>query len=125
MAANDRVVLSDLTFYGHHGVHPEERTLGQRFVVDLVMTLDLEPAGHSDDLAQTVNYGEVYRLVRDVVEGPPRALVEAVAEQVAAVILAQTRASAVRVRVRKPWAPVAGMTAGEVAVEICRSRVIP
>jgi 7,8-dihydroneopterin aldolase/epimerase/oxygenase len=122
VGTSDRILLTGLTFYGYHGFNPEERALGQRFVVDLALNLDLRPAGRSDDLAQTANYSEVYRLVRDVVEGPPRNLIEAVAEAVAEAVLARTTANFVWVRVRKPWAPVKGMAAGEVAVEIERRR---
>lgn len=121
----DRILLTGLTFYGYHGVHPEERRLGQRFVVDLVLTLDLEPAAASDDLARTVNYSQVYKLVREVVEGPPFNLIEAVAERIAQTILSQTSVSSVVVRVAKPWAPVQGMVAGEISVEINRSRHSP
>jgi dihydroneopterin aldolase len=118
----DRLTLSGLTFYGYHGVNPEERVLGQRFVVDVTLRLGLEAAGRSDDLAQTINYAAVYKLICDVVEGPPRLLIEAVAEAVADAILAATPACSVQVRIAKPWAPVKGMVVGEVAVEIRRAR---
>jgi len=117
---SDRIVLTGLTFYGYHGVHPEERALGQRFVVDLALDLDLRPAGESDDLAQTASYSEIYRLVREVVEGPPKNLLEAVAERVAQAALEASGARAVRVRIAKPWAPIKGSAAGTAAVEIYR-----
>lgn len=120
MGHDDRILLSGLTFYGYHGVNPEERVLGQRFVVDVALELDLQPAGRSDDLNQTINYALAYKLIRDVVEGPPRQLLEAVAESIADALLAATPARTVRVRVAKPWAPVKGMVAGEIAVEIER-----
>lgn len=118
--ASDRIVLTGLTFYGYHGVHPEERALGQRFVVDLALDLDLRPAGESDDLAQTASYSEIYRVVREVVEGPPRNLLEAVAEGIARAVLHTSGGQAVRVRVAKPWAPIKGSAAGTAAVEIYR-----
>jgi dihydroneopterin aldolase len=120
VADEDRIICTGLTFYGYHGVNPEERALGQRFVVDLELQLDLEPAGRSDDLAQTVNYSQVYRIAREAVEGPPCNLIETVAERLAVRLLSETRARVVRVRIAKPWAPIRGMTAGEVAVEITR-----
>ena len=120
VSSSDRIVLNGLTFYGYHGVNPEEQQQGQRFVVDLALSIDLEPAGAADDLSQTINYAQVYRLVRDVVEGPTCNLIEAVAERIATTILDQTSAQTVWVRVTKPWAPVKGMVAGEVAVEITR-----
>jgi dihydroneopterin aldolase len=125
MAHDDRILLTGLTFYGYHGVNPEERQLGQRFVVDVALTLDLEPAGQSDDLTRTIDYGAVYRLIRDMVEGPPCNLIEAVAERIAQAILSRTGARLVEVRVAKPWAPVKGMVAGEVAVEISRPSAAP
>jgi 7,8-dihydroneopterin aldolase/epimerase/oxygenase len=117
---SDRIVLTGLTFYGYHGVHPEERALGQRFVVDLALDLDLRPAGESDDLAKTASYSEVYRVVREVVEGPPRNLLEAVAEGIARDVLRASGARGVRVRLTKPWAPIKGSTTGTAAVEIYR-----
>jgi dihydroneopterin aldolase len=118
----DRIFLTGLVFYGYHGVNPEERRLGQRFVVDVELGIDLRAAGATDDLAATANYAHVYRLIRDVVEGPPLSLIEAVAERVAATLLQATPARTIRVRIAKPWAPVAGMTVGEVAIEILRAR---
>ncbi len=117
---SDRIVLTGLTFYGYHGVNPEERVLGQRFVVDVALDLDLRPAGESDDLAKTVSYARIYRLVREVVEGPPRNLLEAVAEEIARGVLGEPGARGVHVRVAKPWAPIKGSTAGTAAVEIHR-----
>ncbi|HUX86768.1 MAG TPA: dihydroneopterin aldolase [Chloroflexota bacterium] len=122
---DDRILLTGLTFYGYHGANPEERVQGQRFVVDVRLQLDLRPAGQSDDLAQTVNYSQVYRLVRDIVEGPACNLIETVAERIATALLHQTQIRAVGVRVSKPWAPIKGMVAGEVAVEIQRRRDVP
>ena len=52
----DRILLNGMTFYGYHGVRPEEKELGQRFVVDVEMELDLRAAGTSDDLTDTVDY---------------------------------------------------------------------
>jgi len=119
---SDRIVLTGLTFYGYHGVRPEERALGQRFVVDLALEMDLRPAGESDDLALTASYSEIYRAVREVVEGPPRNLLETVAEGIAEATLAASGAQVVHVRVAKPWAPIKGNTAGTAAVEIHRRR---
>lgn len=121
MARDDRILLSGLTFFGYHGANPEERRLGQRFVVDVALSLDLRPAGLTDDLTRTINYSDVYQTIQRVVEGPPCNLIEAVAERIAEALLLQTGAMAVQVRVTKPWAPVKGMVAGEVAVEIHRA----
>jgi 7,8-dihydroneopterin aldolase/epimerase/oxygenase len=70
--AGDRILLEGMVFHGRHGTLPAERELGQPFVVDVELRLDLRPAGLSDDLMQTVDYGEVHRRAREIVEGEPR-----------------------------------------------------
>ena len=120
--AEDRIILQGMMFYGYHGVNPEERELGQRFVVDLELEKDLSAAGLSDDLTQTVNYASAYKLAREVVEGQPCNLIETVAERLATALLSHLSIDGVRVRVRKPWAPVKGSVLDSVAVEIVRKR---
>ena len=122
MMAEDRIILEGMMFYGYHGVNPEERELGQRFVVDLELEKDLSAAGLSDDLTQTVNYASAYKLAREVVEGQPCNLIETVAELLATALLSRLSIDGVRVRVRKPWAPVKGSVLDSVAVEIVRKR---
>jgi dihydroneopterin aldolase len=109
-----------MRFYGYHGVHPEERALGQRFVVDVEIETDLRAAGESDDLSRTINYSAVYQRVRAIVEGPPRQLIEAVAEEIAAALLAEFPAQAVTVTVRKPEVPLRGAQLAAAGVRIRR-----
>ncbi len=118
--AQDKIILDGLVFYGYHGVNPEERVQGQRFVVDVELTLDLSRAGLSDDLNATVNYASVFKVTRSIVEGEPANLIEAVAERIAAEILSRFGVESGRVRVRKPWAPIKGGDLNYVAVEILR-----
>jgi 7,8-dihydroneopterin aldolase/epimerase/oxygenase len=102
----DRIVLNRMQFFGYHGAIPEENKLGQRFYIDVELFLDLEPAGRSDDLSLTINYAEVYGKVKEIAEGRPFQLIEALAEQVASVLL-QTYTSIyeIAVRVTKPHPP--------------------
>jgi dihydroneopterin aldolase len=119
----DRILLADLAFYGYHGANEEERRLGQRFLVDVELSLDLRPAGESDDLTRTVNYSHVYRAVREIVEGPSHLLIEAVAEAIASELLGRFASlESVTIRVKKPWAPIAASQLGYVAAEVTRSR---
>ena len=121
--AADRIILTGMQFYGFHGVNPEERRLGQPFVVDLEAELDLRPAGVSDDLADTVSYAHLYRVARAVTEGEPRQLLESVAEAIAAAALAQhPQIDAVRVRVQKPRPPIRGSVIDAAGVAIRRTR---
>ena len=111
-----------MIFYGYHGASPAEQEIGQRFVVDLEVERDLRPAGLSDELNDTVSYSQLYRLVKDVVEGSRRNLLENVAETIAQRVLEELEVDAVRVRVKKPEVPMKGSILDHAAVEIFRSR---
>lgn len=117
----DKIMMSSMAFYGYHGVLPQERELGQAFVVDVELYLDLRAAGASDDPAMTVSYADAYDVVRQVVTGPPCNLIEAVAERIATRLLERFPLREVRVRVKKPSAPVPGQF-DYMGVEITRSR---
>jgi len=121
--ATDEILLEGMRFYAYHGVNAEERTLGQRFTVDVAMAVDLRPGGRSDDIRDTVSYSAVYKLVRRIVEGEPRNLIEAVAEEIAATILLEHPTVArVSVTVRKPEAPLKGAMLDAAGVRISRAR---
>lgn len=123
-ALPDEILLEGMRFYGYHGVHPEEQRLGQRFAVDVALAVSLRRAGVDDDLEATVSYSAAYAEIRRVVEGEPRKLIEAVAEEIAAALLAlDHRVQRVRVRVAKPEAPVKGAILDTVAVRITRWRI--
>lgn len=117
----DRIILKSMQFYGRHGVLPAEQELGQRFEIDLEMTLNLRPAGRTDDPEKTVSYAEVYRLAEEIVTGPPCRLIEAVAEKIATAVLERFPVQDVMVRVKKPGAPLPGRF-DYMAVEIERRR---
>lgn len=120
---SDTITLGGLRFFGYHGVYAEEQARGQEFVVDLIMELDLSRAGQSDDLADTVNYAEVYGLVKGIVEGSPYKLIEAVAARlIEAVLTGYAPVQAVTVRINKPQAPVGDPTLGSATVEMRRLR---
>lgn len=121
----DSIKLEGMTFYAYHGVNQEERELGQRFVVDLTVETDLSAPGRSDSLSDTINYSDVYRTVKAVVEGQTYNLLEAVAEAVAQRILASFPAVAVRARVTKPSPPIRGAVLAAVSVEVYRERQPP
>jgi len=121
----DRLILRDLRFFGHHGVYPEETKRGQHFNATVELELSLAPAGRSDRLEHAIDYCAVQAVVRRVMEGPPRHLIETLAEQIAADLLASfPSVAAVSVEVVKPGPPVAFDFAG-VAVRIRRERGAP
>ena len=117
----DCIRIVNMTFYGHHGVEESERELGGRFAIDVELYLDLEPAGQSDDLAQTVDYKAIYNLVRSIEAGRRYQLVEALAHDVAQGILANFAVEEVVVRTRKQSVPLGGLI-DHTEVEIRRRR---
>ncbi len=122
LPGGDLVRLVGLRCQGCHGVAAEERALPQTFVVDLEFRLDLGPAGRRDDLSATVDYALAARLAADVVSGPPRRLLEGLAEEIAARLLAAFNATQqVRVRLHKPQAAL-GLAFADVYVQIGRRR---
>ena len=121
--SEDRILLTDMVFHGYHGTLPAENELGQPFVISIDLHLDLRPAGTSDDLTMTVDYSEVHRMAREIVEGPPVKLTETLAESIAAGVLRDHPAvEAVRVKVAKPHVRLGDTVLAGSAVEILRRR---
>jgi len=117
----DRISLRGLTVRGHHGVFEHERRNGQEFVVDITVWIDLDRAGTTDDLADTVDYGELAKRATAIVAGPPRNLIEAVAADIADDVMRDERVHAAEVTIHKPQAPIP-LEFSDVAVVARRSR---
>lgn len=122
MDVTDRITLSGLRVFGYHGVYDDEKRDGQDFVVDLRLDLDTRPAAASDDVADTVHYGDLAVSVAAVVAGDPVDLLETLAQRIADVALADDRVARVEVTVHKPQAPIA-LQFDDVSVTIARSRL--
>jgi dihydroneopterin aldolase len=105
---DDRITLRGMHCLARHGVTLEERREPQPFDVDVELETDLSTSAASDDLADAIDYSEVFALVGRVVEGESHRLIEALAGAIADAVLATTTADAVTVRVRKPRAPLPG-----------------
>lgn len=120
---HDSIFLEGMVFHGRHGILPAERELGQPFIVDVELRLDLRPAGLSDDLKKTVDYREVHRIAKQVVEGEPAGLTETIAERIANATLEEhPSVEAVRVKVKKPNVRLGDTVLDGSAVEILRHR---
>jgi dihydroneopterin aldolase len=115
----DKILVSGISFHGHHGAREEEQILGQRFQVDVELTLDLGPAGAADDLALTVDYSEVVKRVTAIGGSRRFRLLETLAEAIAKDLLERHKVEEVRVRVLKCAPPIPD-SVGPVGVEIVR-----
>ena len=116
----DRITLTGLAVFGHHGVFDHEKRDGQEFLVDITLWLDLTAAARSDDLSKTVHYGELAELAARIIAGPPKDLIEAVAAEIADAVLTAFDVHAVEVTIHKPSAPIP-LTFADVSVTIRRS----
>ncbi|SEI12291.1 dihydroneopterin aldolase [Halobacillus karajensis] len=118
----DKIYVDQMEFWGYHGLFPEENKLGQRFYVDLELELDLKPAGESDDMTKSIDYGAIYEVTKKIVEGQAYKLIETVAEMIAHQLFAEfPLLEGSLVKVYKPDPPIPGHYKS-VAVEIYRRR---
>ena len=118
---SDRIILDAMVFQGTHGVYEEEQQNPQPFEVDVELVMNLQPAGLSDDLEQTIDYSRVFDTCRQIVESTRFNLIEALAEAIAQEILAGFPADEVTIRIRKPKVQMGG-TLRAAGIEIRRRR---
>jgi 7,8-dihydroneopterin aldolase/epimerase/oxygenase len=118
---SDEISLTGLRVRGRHGVYDFERAQGQEFVVDVVLELDLSTAAGSDEVTDTVHYGELAGRLVEVVEGEPVNLIETLADRLATICLADRRVAGATVTVHKPQAPIPHEFS-DVAVTLRRAR---
>jgi dihydroneopterin aldolase len=119
---SDRIFVTGLVIHAHHGVMEHESKVGQRFVLDLELAIDLESAARSDKLVDTVSYAAIVETASHAFTAQSYRLVEKAAGAVADALLAGFgRVDAVQVTVRKPHAPIAAIFA-DVGVTLVRER---
>lgn len=117
----DQIILTGLRATGHHGVLEHEKRDGQEFVVDVTVHVPMREPSASDDIAETIHYGELAEEIVAAVERDPVDLIETLAERIAETVLAHPLAAFVNVTVHKPSAPIT-VPFDDVAVSIMRSR---
>jgi dihydroneopterin aldolase len=118
----DKLRLTGLSFFGHHGVLQAERKLGQRIELDVELHGDFADCASRDSLADALDYTRVYDLVKEVVERRSFKLLEALAHSVANELVSTFAVQKVVVRVRKPNVPFSA-SLSNVEVELERSGI--
>jgi dihydroneopterin aldolase len=119
---SDTIFVKGLLIHAHHGVMEHESRVGQRFILDLVLTIDLAQAARSDKLADTVSYAAIVESANTAFTAHQYRLVEAAAGAVAdAILTAFPGVASVQVTVHKPHAPISAIFA-DVGVTLTRSR---
>lgn len=117
----DRVSLHGIDVYAHHGVHPAERELGQRFVIDVDLWADCSAAALSDDLGRALDYTAAHRIVCETTGRTSFQLLEALAGELCRQLLGELDLARVRVRVHKPNPPIPNFL-GQATVTLERDR---
>ncbi|MBS6195844.1 MAG: 2-amino-4-hydroxy-6-hydroxymethyldihydropteridine diphosphokinase [Clostridiales bacterium] len=116
----DKIRIKNLEIFANHGVFPEENTLGQKFVISAVLHTSTRKAGKSDELTESIHYGEVSHFIKKFVESHTWKLLESVVEHLAqALLLEYPLTEQVDLVIQKPWAPI-GLPLETVSVEISR-----
>ena len=116
----DEIRITDLEVFANHGVFPEENTLGQKFVFTIKLYTDTKLAGKTDELENSINYGDVATFVTEFAKEHTVKLLESAAEQLAeALLLRYARVKGVSVEIKKPWAPI-GLPLRDASVKIER-----
>nr|WP_240423821.1 dihydroneopterin aldolase [Microbacterium halotolerans] len=118
------IELTGLRVFGHHGVFDFERENGQEFVIDLHISLPMAQAARTDDVTDTVHYGEVADRVAAIVAGEPVNLIETLAHRIGGAVLADERIEFVGVTVHKPQAPIE-QRFDDVSVTVMRTQGAP
>jgi dihydroneopterin aldolase len=101
-----KIFLEGMDFYAYHGAYKEENLLGQRFIVDIEIECDFP---FEDDLKYTVDYTEIYKKTKDIVENFKFKLIETLAIEIGKRVLEDKKIKKVLVRVEKPSPPIKGI----------------
>lgn len=116
----DKIKITGLKVFAHHGVFPEETKNGQDFYVNAVLYLNCRPAGLSDDLTKSVHYGEVSHFITKFLQEHTYQLIETASEQtVKALLLKYPLVDKIEFELCKPHAPI-GLPFENVSVTIER-----
>jgi dihydroneopterin aldolase len=111
-----------MEFYGYHGVNPEEKQIGQKYLVDLTISVDLRKPGESDRINDTISYTDLYKTTKHVMEGDSHDLIESLAQCIAKNILITFPVDSVSVSVVKPHPPIKNSLITHAAVTIHRDK---
>lgn len=117
----DKIYIKDLEVYAYHGVNPQEKDMGQKFLISVELNLDLSEAARTDNLSATVNYAKLCSEIEKVFKSKKYNLIETAAEKIANFILMNyPEVDKVKVLIKKPWAPI-GKPVDYAAIELERS----
>ena len=119
--AIDKVSITGIEAFGFHGVFEHEKKEGQEFIVDVEFEYDTSKAIQTDFIEDAIDYGAIALLIKSIVEGEPKNLIEKVADEIAQQILNNFKVNSVKVTLHKPQAPL-DMEFKDVSVSVERRK---
>ncbi len=119
--AIDKVSITGIEAFGFHGVFEHEKKEGQEFIVDVEFEYDTAKVVQTDFIEDAIDYGAVAILIKSIVEGEPKNLIEKVADEIAQQILNNFKVNSVKVTLHKPHAPI-DMEFKDVSVSVERRK---
>lgn len=118
-----KINLYDMIFYGHHGVHPEERKLGQRFIVNFSFRTDDKLDQSISSIDDTIDYTQVYDIIKDVLEKEEFHLLENCANVILDKVMDSFKGIiSSEIKIQKPSVPIKG-SLRSVEVEMLRKKI--
>jgi len=104
-----KIIIEEMEFYAFHGHYKEEQIVGNRFLVDLEIETDLEPAAESDRLEDAVNYQHAYQLIKKEMLRKKSNLLENIAKRILDALFAEMKGiQKATIRMRKMHPPMGG-----------------
>ena len=117
----DKIRLKNIQIYAYHGLHPEEKNIGQKFQIDIELSADLKKPCRTDSINDTIDYYKVYEIAEQCLKNNRSNLIEYVAQNIANKVLAISGVVDIQVVVRKPSVPIDGIC-DSIEVEIFRKK---
>lgn len=117
----DEITLTGIRATGYHGVYDHERRDGQEFIADVTLGLSTVRAALSDDVTDTVHYGELADTIAAILAGEPVNLLETLAQRIVDAAFSYDLVQTVSVTLHKPQAPIT-VAFDDVSVTIRRTK---
>lgn len=102
-----KIIIKDFEVFANHGVHIEEKKLGQLFIISVEITADIKKSALTDDITDTIHYGNVCRDIEKYMQDNTFNLIETVAFNIIKLLFEKySLAQSIKLTMKKPWAPI-------------------
>ncbi|WP_185868309.1 dihydroneopterin aldolase [Blattabacterium cuenoti] len=106
--------LNDIKLFGFHGIMLEENLIGSHYSIDVEVELDADEASENDDLSKTVNYVDLYRIIKEEMNTKSK-LIENLAKRIIKRFQTFKKLKYTKIKICKKYPPIGGPV-GQVCV---------